>query len=53
MIPTGGTPLSRERRQMLLPQWEAIYQTIRRMDGLDLGESEPATVFQWGSRSHE
>jgi len=47
MIPTGGVFLGEERCRFLLPQWEGTYQTMRRMDGLELGETEPATIFVW------
>ncbi len=46
-IPTGGVPLSEERLRVVLPQWEDMHRSIRQMDGLELGETEPATVYIW------
>lgn len=46
-FPAGGVPLSQERLQLLAPAWEATYRTLRRMDELELGEVEPATLFVW------
>ncbi len=47
MIPTGSIYLGEERWRYLLPQWEIMYRAMRGMDSLALGESEPATVFEW------
>lgn len=46
-IPSGGVSLSQERLKLLSPQWEATYRSLRRMDELELGEMEPATLFVW------
>lgn len=46
-IPTGGVSLSDERLRLLAPSWAATYRGLRRMDELDLGETEPATLFVW------
>ena len=45
--PAGAVALSGERLRLLAPQWEEISRTIRRMDQLRLGETEPATLFIW------
>ncbi len=46
-FPTGGVPLSQERLELLAPAWEATRRALRRMDELELGEVEPATIFVW------
>ncbi|MGI5835701.1 MAG: hypothetical protein ACOX87_04305 [Chloroflexota bacterium] len=46
--PTGGVPLSEERLKLLAPAWETTYRSLRQMDELELGETEPATLFVWG-----
>ncbi|GEM_PF-1424971 len=43
----GGVSLSEERLQALAPAWAATYRSLRSMDGLELGETEPATIFVW------
>lgn len=45
--PTGGVPLDDERMGLVFPQWEAMRRSIRMMDGLELGETEPSTVYIW------
>ena len=47
MIPTGGVALREEQQRSVLSQWETTYRTLRRMDSLALGETEPATIFVW------
>ena len=47
IMPASSIILSEERRRLLRPQWEGTYHTLRQMDGLDLGETEPATIFAW------
>jgi hypothetical protein len=44
---TGGVVLSEERLKLLAPMWEATYRNLRRMDSLELGDREPATIFVW------
>lgn len=47
MVPNVGVVLSEERLRLLAPGWEANYKSLRRMDELSLGETEPATLFVW------
>jgi hypothetical protein len=47
---TGGLPLDEERLKVVLPQWQASHRTIRLMDSIELGETEPATVYVWEER---
>jgi hypothetical protein len=44
---TGGVVLSEERLKLLAPMWEATYRNLRRMDSIELGDREPATIFVW------
>ncbi len=46
-IPTGRILLSEERLRLLADGWEGNYRSLRTMDGLALGETEPATLFIW------
>ena len=47
VMPAPSIILSEERRRLLLPQWQGTYYALRQMDDLDLGETEPATIFAW------
>lgn len=47
LYPTGGMPLSEDRLRLVAPLWEATRNSIRLMDSLELGETEPATVYIW------
>jgi hypothetical protein len=47
MVPNGGVSLSEERLRFLATQWEGNFKSLRRMDELSLGETEPATLFVW------
>ncbi len=46
--PTGSVTLGDERLRLLAPQWEATFRSLRRLDGVSLGETQPATLFVWG-----
>lgn len=45
--PTGGAPIAPERWDQLAEPWETTYQSLRTMDSIELGETEPATLFVW------
>ena len=45
--PVGGVKLGEDRLRLVLPQWEVMHDTIRLMDSLEMGETEPATVYIW------
>ncbi len=47
LTPRGGVPLSRERLEELAAAWEALSRSLRRMDELNLGETEPRARFVW------
>jgi hypothetical protein len=44
---TGAVVLSEERLRLLAPLWEATHRNLRRMDSLERGDTEPATIFVW------
>jgi hypothetical protein len=46
--PTGGAPIAPERWDQVADQWETTRRILRTMDSLELGETEPATLFTWG-----
>ncbi len=45
--PTGGIQLSPARLAEVAQQWQGTARSLRRMDELALGETEPATLFVW------
>lgn len=45
--PTGGLRLTPERLKVVQPQWEAMRRSIRQMDGMEMGETEPASIYVW------
>lgn len=45
--PTGALRLAPERLKVVLPQWAAMSRSIRQMDGMEMGETEPASVYVW------
>ncbi len=47
---TGSVPLSLERRRLLASAWETTSRGLRAMDDLELGETEPATIYVWEER---
>ncbi len=46
-LPTGALRLTPERLKVVLPQWEAMRRSIRQMDGMETGETEPAPIYVW------
>lgn len=51
--PTGGLPVTDERWPIVEPHWRGNFTTLRLMDELTLGETEPATLFVWGTVQDE
>lgn len=47
IAPTGALRLASDRLKVVLPQWEAMSRSIRQMDGMEMGETEPASVYVW------
>jgi hypothetical protein len=41
----GGLELAPERLAYLLPQFVAFRQDLAKLEGIDLGETEPAIIF--------
>lgn len=48
MVPTGSVDLTDERLRSLAAAWEGTFKSLRRMDEIPLGETEPTTLFTWG-----
>jgi hypothetical protein len=47
MKPTGGVRLSKGRMPLVAPQWKKFASSLRQMDKVDLGNTEPAILFVW------
>jgi hypothetical protein len=47
MSHSGSVRLTAERLKAIAPLWKATHENLRRMDSLDLRETEPATCFVW------
>ncbi len=45
--PTGGVRLSKDRMPLVAAQWKKFASGLRRMDGVSLGDTEPATLLVW------
>ncbi len=45
--PTGGVSLSKDRMPLAAAQWKKFAPGLRRMDGVSLGDTEPATLLVW------
>jgi len=48
--PTGGVRLSKDRMPLAAAQWKKFASGLRRMDGVSLGDTEPATLLVWRDR---
>ncbi|MDA8219665.1 MAG: hypothetical protein M0Z94_18870 [Dehalococcoidales bacterium] len=46
-LPTGGVQIDQQRMGELAPLWERTALSLRIMDEVALGETEPATLFVW------
>jgi len=47
MKPTGGVRISKDRMPLVAPQWKKFASSLRQMDKVDLGDTEPATLLVW------
>ncbi len=45
--PTGGVRLRKDRMPLVAAQWKKFASGLRRMDGVSLGDTEPATLLVW------
>ncbi len=45
--PTGGVRLRKDRMPLVAGQWKKFASGLRRMDGVSLGDTEPATLLVW------
>ena len=47
MKPKGRVRLSKDRMPLVASQWKKFASSLRQMDKVDLGDTEPATLFVW------
>ena len=47
MKPTGGVRLSKDRMPLVASQWKKFASSLRQLDKVHLGDTEPATLFVW------
>ncbi len=47
MKPTGGVRLSKDRMPLVASQWKKFASSLRQMDKVHLGDTEPATLVVW------